>query len=614
MANGFLSEEKISEIRDRASILEVVSDYVSLKKTGRNHKGLCPFHSEKTPSFMVNEEKQIFHCFGCGEGGDVFAFLMKTGHFSFPEAAEELAKRYGIKLLRREPSPLEKKEMAKREVLFRINQTASDYFHDLLTQKREGEAGRKYLSQRSVSEQIIREHRLGYSPERWDGLVQRLIEKKVPLELARELGLILPKKKVGDSTLRESRRLDSTSWYDAFRKRIIFPIFDLHQRIVGFGGRLVGEGEPKYINSSESSLYHKGEVLYGLQAARRYASERDGVIIVEGYFDLLTLHQYGLKHSVAMLGTALTAKHIRTLRRYTKNVITVFDPDPAGIQAALRALPLFLEEEVTGKAVLLPEGEDPDTFLKKGNLEGFEKRLAEAIPLIDFFFEWLMKTHDPKSIDGKVSIAKEGMAMIRRIPEKIRKDFYVRAMAERLDIKESGLYEMIRSTPRERARPAEDLKKKPPEESLPKSEEIVVRLMVHHPELIPTISGERILDEFESPLLKRLGQGLEGIFQKKGKLDFTEALEGFNEGLKERLCEYAFQESGVEGDQRERILKDCIEKIRRRKSKKDESDLLRRIKEAERQKGGGGIEALLMERQEMAKREKGRLKGSLPKG
>lgn len=600
MANGFLSEEKISEIRDRASILEVVSDYVSLKKTGRNYKGLCPFHSEKTPSFMVNEEKQIFHCFGCGEGGDVFAFLMKTGHFSFPEAAEELAKRYGIKLLRRESSPIQKKEMAKREVLFRINQLASEYFHDLLTQKREGEVGRKYLTQRSVSEQIIKEHRLGYSPERWDGLVQHLIEKKVPLELAWELGLILPKKKEG--------------WYDAFRKRVIFPIFDLHQRVVGFGGRLIGEGQPKYINSSESSLYHKGEVLYGLQAARRYASERDGVIIVEGYFDLLTLHQYGLKHSVAMLGTALTAQHIRTLRRYTKNVITVFDPDPAGIQATLRTLPLLLEEEVTGKTVLLPKGEDPDTFLKKGNLEGFEKRLAEAIPLIDFFFEWLMKTHDPKSIDGKVSIAKEGMAMIRKIPEKIRKDFYVRALAERLDLKESVLYEMIRSTPAERTRPAEGLKKRPPEESLPKSEEIVVRLMVHHPELIPTISGEGILDEFESPLLKRLGQGLEGIFQKRGKLNLTEALGEVDEGLKERLCEYAFQESGAEGDQRERILKDCIEKIRRRKSKKDESDLLRRIKEAERQKGGGGLEALLMERQEMAKKEKGRLKGSLRKG
>lgn len=608
MTSSFFPEEKISEIRDRASLLEVVSDYVSLKKTGRNYRGLCPLHSEKTPSFMVNEEKQIFHCFGCGEGGDVFAFLMKTGHFSFPEAVEELAKRYGIGLPRRDPSPAQKKEMAKREVLFRINQLTSEYFHGLLTRKKEGEEGKRYLSQRGVQDEIVKEYRLGYSLDRWDGLVQYLREKKVSLELAWELGLILPKKKEG--------------WYDVFRKRIIFPIFDPHQRVVGFGGRLVGEGQPKYINSSESSIYHKGEVLYGLQAARRYASEKDEVIIVEGYFDLLTLHQYGLRQSVATLGTALTTKHIRILKRYTKNLITVFDPDPAGIQATLRTLPLFLEEEVTGKAVLLPKGEDPDTFLKKGNLEDFKKGVTGAVPLIDFFFEWLMKTHDMKSIDGKVNIAKEGMAMIRRIPEKIRKDLYVRTLAERLGLKESALHEMIRSPHRERTRPVENVPERFPREEFPKSEEMVVRLMVHHPELIPIISEEEIWDEFEAPLLKRLGQELEGLFRKKGKLELTEALEAFDEALKERLCEYAFQEGGIGGGNQpgfgsqrpERILKDCMEKIRRRKLKKDERELLSRIKEVEKQKDGRGLEALLREHQELTRRVKGLLKGNLRKG
>jgi DNA primase len=608
LTSSFFPEEKISEIRDRASLLEVVSDYVSLKKTGRNYRGLCPLHSEKTPSFMVNEEKQIFHCFGCGEGGDVFAFLMKTGHFSFPEAVEELAKRYGIGLPRRDPSPAQKKEMAKREVLFRINQLTSEYFHGLLTRKKEGEEGKRYLSQRGVQDEIVKEYRLGYSLDRWDGLVQYLREKKVSLELAWELGLILPKKKEG--------------WYDVFRKRIIFPIFDPHQRVVGFGGRLVGEGQPKYINSSESSIYHKGEVLYGLQAARRYASEKDEVIIVEGYFDLLTLHQYGLRQSVATLGTALTTKHIRILKRYTKNLITVFDPDPAGIQATLRTLPLFLEEEVTGKAVLLPKGEDPDTFLKKGNLEDFKKGVTGAVPLIDFFFEWLMKTHDMKSIDGKVNIAKEGMAMIRRIPEKIRKDLYVRTLAERLGLKESALHEMIRSPHRERTRPVENVPERFPREEFPKSEEMVVRLMVHHPELIPIISEEEIWDEFEAPLLKRLGQELEGLFRKKGKLELTEALEAFDEALKERLCEYAFQEGGIGGGNQpgfgsqrpERILKDCMEKIRRRKLKKDERELLSRIKEVEKQKDGRGLEALLREHQELTRRVKGLLKGNLRKG
>lgn len=588
MTNGFLSEEKVSEIRDRSSILEVVSDYVNLKKAGKNYKGLCPFHSEKTPSFMVNEEKQIFHCFGCGAGGDVFTFLMKVGNFSFPQAVEELAKRYGVRLPPRELSPAKKKEMDKREILFQINQMASEYFHDLLSRRREGEEGRRYIFQRGMSEKIIKEHRLGYSLERWDGLVQHLQEKKVSLELAWELGLIFPKKREG--------------WYDAFRGRVLFPIFDLHQRVVGFGGRLIKEGEPKYLNSPESSLYHKGEILYGLQVAKGYIPKKDCVIIVEGYFDLLTLHQFGLKHSVATLGTALTAQHVHILKRYTKNLITVFDADVAGVQASLRALPLFLEEEVSGKTIILPKDEDPDEFLRKGNLEEFEKRAINAVSLIDFFFERLMKTHDTKSIDGKVKVAEEGMALIDKIPNKIRKNFYTKTLAERLDLPESLLMERLRSSSKDRSKGEEDFKKRPVEGSFPKSEEMVVRLMIHHPELIPTITEEGILREFESPVLQKMAENLEGLYQQRRRLDLTEALGCFEEDLKERLCEFAFQESDLEAGDREKILKDCIEKIRKKRLKRDEGEILKRIKEAEKQKGGKGLEALLMERQEMTRK------------
>jgi DNA primase len=600
LANGFFSEEKVSEIRDRSSILEVVSDHVTLKKAGKNYRGLCPFHSEKTPSFMVNEEKQIFHCFGCGAGGDVFTFLMKVGNFSFPQAVEELAKRYGVNLPRRELSPVQKKEIAKKEILFQINQTVSEYFHGLLTRGREGEEGRRYLSQRGMRQEMIEEHRLGYSLDRWDGLVQYLLERKVPLEMAWELGLILPKKKEG--------------WYDVFRGRVLFPIFDLHDRVVGFGGRVIKEGQPKYINSSESSIYHKGEVLYGLHVAKRYIPEKDCVIIGEGYFDLLTLHQYGLKHSVATLGTALTTKHIRTLKRYTENLITVFDADQAGVQATLRSLPLFLEEGVVGKMILLPKGEDPDGFLRKGNLEDFERRVAGAVPLIDFFFEWLMKTYDVKSINGKVKVVEEGVALIGKIPDRIRRDFYMKGLAERLDLQESILYEMLQSSPKNRLKAEEDLKKRFVEESFPKSEEMVVRLMVHQPELIPVISEEGILREFESPILRKIAEKLEGLYHKKGRLDLTEALGCFEEDLKGRLCEFAFQESGLEGEQREKILRDCIQKIRKKRLKKDGSKLLKRIKEAEKQKGEKGMEALLMECQELARRERGLWKNGLQKG
>lgn len=603
MVVGFLSEEKISEIRDRSNILEIISDYVALKKAGKNYRGLCPFHSEKTPSFMVNEEKQIFHCFGCGEGGDVFTFLMKAGYFSFPQAVEELAKRYGVKLPSRELSAIQKKEMTKKEVLFQINQIASEYFHDLLTRRREGERGRRYLSQRGISQEIVSEHRLGTSTDRWDGLVQHLQGKKVSLELAWELGLIFPKKKAGSSTLQEG-------WYDAFRGRILFPIFDLHQRVIGFGGRVIKEGQPKYLNSPESSIYHKGETLYGLQVAKRYAVEKDCVIIVEGYFDLLTLHQYGLKHSVATLGTALTTRHIQTLKRYTKNLITLFDSDQAGVQAALRSLPLFLEEEVTGNTIALPKGEDPDGFLRKGNLEDFRKKVERSIPLIDFYFDWLLKIHDLKSIDGKVKVAKEGMALLGKIPNKIRRDFYIKALAERLEVKESFLYEMLRFPPEASSRGKEDLKKPSVERAFPRSEEIVVRLMVHHPELIPILSKERIFKEFENPTLQKMAEALKDFYQKKGRLDLPEAFANLEEDLKGRLCDFAFRESGLEGVDRGKILQDCVQKIREKRLKKEKDELLKKIREAEKQPEGKRLVSLLKEHQELAKREKGLHKGS----
>jgi DNA primase len=611
LAVGFLSEEKVSEIRDRSSIVEVVSDYVALKKAGKNYRGLCPFHSEKTASFMVNEEKQIFHCFGCGEGGDVFTFLMKVGHFSFPQAVEELAKRFGVKLPSRELSGFQKKEMAKKESLFQVNQIASEYFHDLLTRRREGEEGRQYLARRGISPEIIADHRLGFSTDRWDGLVRYFQERNVSSELAWELGLVFPRKKSRTSTPQEGKKLDASGWYDAFRGRILFPIFDLHQRVVGFGGRVIREGQPKYLNSPESSIYHKGEVLYGLQVAKRHATEKDGVIIVEGYFDLLTLHQYGFKESVATLGTALTPQHIRTLKRYTKNMVALFDADEAGAKATLRALPLFLEEDVAGQTIVLPKGEDPDGFLRKGNLEEFVKRVAHAVPLVDFFFDQLMKAYDLKSVDGKVRVAREGMALLNKIPDKIRRDFYVRGLAERLDVKESFLHEMLPSrrvesptSPAEASKATEEINRSAIERGFPRSEEMVVRLMIHYPENIPIVSREGVLEEFESPTLQKIAEALRDLYQRKGRLDLAEALSNVEENLRARMSEFVFREAGLEGGDREKMLKDCIQRIHEKRIKKERGELLKKIKEAERQDEGQGLAPLLKEHEDLAKSSK----------
>jgi DNA primase len=321
-----------------------------------------------------------------------------------------------------------------------------------------------------------------------------------------------------------------------------------------------------------------------------------------------------MKHSVATLGTALTTQHIRILKRYTKNLITLFDADQAGIQATLRSLPLFLEEEVIGRTIVLPKGEDPDGFLRKGSGEDFGKRVEGSIPLVDFFFEWLMKTYDVKSVDGKVRVAKEGLALLGKISDKIRRDFYVKALAERLDIQESFLYEMLRSSSKEASQVGEDLKRSSMERSFPKSEEMVVRLMVHYPEFIPVLSKEEIFKEFESPILQKMAEALKDLYQRKGRLDLPEAIANVEEDFKGRLSEFAFQESGLEGN-REKILEDCIQKIREERIKKEKGELQKRIKEADKQQEDKGLNPLLKQKLELARRrEKGLQKDSCRKG
>jgi DNA primase len=282
-------------------------------------------------------------------------------------------------------------------------------------------------------------------------------------------------------------------------------------------------------------------------------------------------------------------------------LIILFDADQAGIQATLRSLPLFLEEEVMGKTITLPKGEDPDGFLRKGNQEDFEKRMERAIPLIDFFFERLMNNHDVKSVDGKVRVAKEGLALLDKISDKIRKGFYVKALAERLDIQESFLYEMLRSSPKKPSKAGEDLKKSSVERGFPKSEEIVVRLMINHPEVIPTISQEGILKEFESLPLQKVADILEDLYRKEGRIDLPRALSLFEEDLKKWLYDSAFQESGLEGNQ-EKILNDCIQKIREKRIKKEKGELQKRIKEGDKHQDDKGLNLLLKQKLDLARR------------
>jgi DNA primase len=598
---SFFRDEKVSEVRDRSNILEVVSDYLNLKKTGRNHKGLCPFHSEKTPSFMVNEEKQIFHCFGCGEGGDVFKFLMKAANLSFPQAVEELAKRFGVTLPSRESSPAQRLESERREALFQVNELASEFFHEILIRSKEGEGARRYLAARGIRSEIAKEYRLGYAPDRWDALIRHLQEKKVFPQMASELGLVIAKAKGG--------------WYDAFRARVMFPTADLHGRVLGFGGRLMGDGQPKYLNSPESPVYHKGEILYGLPSAKNAIRESDRVLIVEGYFDLLTLHRYGIKESVATLGTALTPHHLRVLKRYTNNIITVFDGDQAGLQASLRALPLLVDEEVSAKTVLLPKGEDPDTLLRKGLLGEFDKRVSEAPSFIDFYFDHLVRTHGVKTVEGRVKVADEGMAVIRRIPNEIRRYSYLRGLAERLRLDVALLVGKLQQSPG-RPRAAGEIKGQASKEAaprsketVPKAEEMLVRLMVHQPGLIPKVTEEKIIEEFESPYLQRLARGLEALYRGSGELDLKGA--ALDEDLTARLREIAFRAENADRVPGVKALQDCIDRIRDKRKERESKELTARIREMERYQDDRAVNALLVEKQPRKKEREGVRKAAL---
>jgi len=338
---GLIPEDKIEEIKNAADIVDIVSETVALKKAGQNHIGLCPFHSEKTPSFTVSPAKQIFHCFGCGAGGNVFRFLMKQQGFSFPEAVRMLARRYGVDLPERELSPAQRKRLDELDRIKRVNQVAGRFFQRCLTETRPGKRALAYLERRGLDRAALEKYQLGFAPAGWDNLVKHFTRKRVPFQLAEKTGLVVPRK-------------NRDGFYDRFRDRVIFPIFDTGGALIGFGGRVMDDSLPKYLNSPESPVYNKRRSLYGINWARGFCREQQAVYIVEGYLDLLKLHTNGIENSVATLGTALTPEHIKMLKGCVGEgrMILVYDSDQAGLNAAYRSLDLFLKPSVPAREFL----------------------------------------------------------------------------------------------------------------------------------------------------------------------------------------------------------------------------------------------------------------------
>ncbi|HEV8540486.1 MAG TPA: DNA primase [Nitrospiraceae bacterium] len=434
MGQGLIPEDVIHQIRERVDITQVVSDYVTLTKAGQNLKGLCPFHSEKTPSFTVSSSKQMFHCFGCGVGGNVFTFLMKIEGMDFPETVRELGRRTGVTIpdaRETAPSP----DRGQRQRLEQLHEAAAAWFRQNLLHPEDGRQARAYLAERGIKQETVDAFGLGVAPSAWDGLLRHLgREGYQPVELA-AAGLTVAKEQAG------RRTQEAAGYYDRFRSRLMFPIYDLRRRVIAFGGRILGDGMPKYLNSPETPLFHKGQALYALERAREAAGRTDTLVIVEGYFDAIALYQEGLTNVAATLGTALTPEHIRTLRRFITRLVLLFDPDPAGVRAALRTLDLFVNSGIAVRVVSLPVGEDPDTFIRKQGTDAFLQLQETAPSLLDFAVEHSLRQAASGLLEDRIRSVDEILRILQKTSHRIEKEECTRRVAERLGINQQRLIE-----------------------------------------------------------------------------------------------------------------------------------------------------------------------------
>ncbi len=433
MGQGLIADEIINQIRDRVDIVEVVGQHVALSKAGQNFRGLCPFHHEKTPSFNVSPSRQIFHCFGCKVGGNVFSFLMKMTGASFPEVVRQLGQQVGVVVPDLAGKGLDP-HAANRALLEKVNQAAAAWFQHNLWGTRPGKEAQAYLIGRGIQPEISERFGLGFAPPGWDTLVKALTREGFnPGDLA-AAGLAAARKPVQGSS-------GAGGYYDVFRARVMFPIRDQRKRVVGFGGRVLEEGTPKYLNSPDTPLFKKGQTLFGLDLAREAAGKTGSLVIVEGYFDVIALHQVGIRNVAATLGTALTADHIQKIRPVVSKVVLLFDPDQAGVRAALRSLDLFVNSGIAVRVVSLPDGDDPDTFVRVRGAEAFLALQERAPSLLDFALEHCLKNAGSGTIEDRIRSVDDILRVLQKSTHPIEKEERLRVVAERLGISQQRLIE-----------------------------------------------------------------------------------------------------------------------------------------------------------------------------
>ncbi|MBL7923650.1 MAG: DNA primase, partial [Bacteroidia bacterium] len=490
-------------ILDTARIEEVIGDFVSLKKRGANLLGLCPFHNERTPSFTVSPVKGFFKCFGCGKAGDSVTFIMEHEHLTFPEALRYLANKYNITIEEEAPSAEYIEQQSQRESLFTVTTFAQEFYQDMLWNSDEGKAiGLSYFRERGFTDDIIRRFNLGFAPERWDALTSAAIEAGYSLELLEKTGLTI---------VQENKK------YDRFRGRVIFPIHNLTGRVIAFGARILKPDprSPKYLNSPETEIYFKGKNLYGITQARKAISALDDCYLVEGYTDVISMHQAGIENVVASSGTALTVEQIRLIGRYTRNITVLYDGDPAGIKASLRGIDLILEEGMNVRVVLFPDGEDPDSFSRKVSVEELKQFLKEqAVDFISFKTKLLLSDTAGDPI-RKAGLIRDIVETIARVPDAITRAAYIRHTSVLMEMAEpvllSEMNKLLRNKGRKAGEAAQEIpgaeaaaivpepgiqEEEPPVNELDTAsqEEEIIRILLLYADHVFTVPGEHLGD------------------------------------------------------------------------------------------------------------------------
>lgn len=576
----FYEEEDIQSIKDSVDILDIISEYVDLKRAGSNYKGLCPFHNEKTPSFVVSPEKNIFHCFGCGESGDAITFIMKYNHLDFIEAIEELSSKLNIKL-RKKTKNYDKKKIDENRRLYNLNREAAIFFYrNLKTHKN----AYIYLTRRGINNNIVDKFGLGYSSENWDELLNYLLKKGYSIEEIDKAGLI-------------SKSKDGEKFFDRFRGRIIFPIWDIKNRIIGFGGRLITEqgNMPKYLNSPDSPIFIKGKNLYGLNKSKDNIREKSQIILVEGYMDVISLSLHGIDNAVASLGTALTKDQIKLIKRYSESIIISYDSDNAGKQAAIKAAALIKEEGLNSKIVELEEGMDPDEYLKKYTTTEYKNKIKNSKNFLEFIMDYNKEKYNFSSIEEKLEYINVISRYLLLVKSPVELDLYIEKLSKISETSTESIKKEIenmkkRKELREQKNKnnlfnnkrieTKDFKPLDSEDIYTKIEKEFLNLLINRPKFINKLSQEIPSYKFNDKENKQIYETLIEIYENEEK-KIAINVENLSEDVLNRIKEIEDIELNIDENKMEKAFKDIKKKLDINYYLREKQKIMKHIKKTE---------------------------------